>query len=110
MGMRLSRITVALVALVTAACPYDHLLTGTGGIAIGGGGGGSTGPNSLAFTVQPSDATQGNIITPAIQVLVRDSLGIPDSAFTGAVTMSISLNPVGGRLSGTLSITPVNGT
>src|SRR5712691_9582521 len=109
MDMKLSCVTVALAALVTAACPYDHLLTSNGGLAIGGGGGGGSGPDALAFTVQPSNATAGNIITPAIQVLVRDSLGRPDSAFAGTITMSISVNPVGGRLSGTLSIAPVNG-
>ena len=109
MGMKLSWVTVAVAALLTAACPYDHLLTSNGGIAIGGGGGGGSGPDALAFTVQPSSATQGNIITPAIQVLVRDSLGIPDSVFAGSITMSISVNPVGGRLSGTLSVAPVNG-
>jgi len=108
MGMRLSYMTVAVAALLTAACPYDHLLTSNRGIAIGGGGG--TGPDALGFTVQPSNATAGNIITPAIQVLVRDSLGLPDSAFAGNITMSISVNPVGGRLSGTLSVAPVNGT
>ncbi len=109
MGMRLSYMAVAVAALLTAACPYDHLLTSNRGFAIGGGGGGGTGPDALAFTVQPSNATAGNIITPAIQVLVRDSLGLPDSAFAGAITMSISVNPVGGRLSGTLSVAPVNG-
>src|SRR5213079_2778422 len=98
---------IALTALVAAACPYDHLLTSNGGLAIGGGGGGGSGPDALAFTVQPSSATAGNIITPAIQVLVRDSLGLPDSAFAGTITMSISVNPVGGRLSGTLSVAPV---
>jgi hypothetical protein len=109
MGMKLSRGTVALVALLTAACPYDRLLTSNGGLAIGGGGGRGSGPDALAFTVQPSNATAGNIITPAIQVLVRDSLGRPDSTFAGSVSMGISVNPVGGRLSGTLSIAPVNG-
>ena len=109
MGMKLSYVTIAVAALLTVACPYDRLLTSNGGIAIGGGGGGGTGPDALSFLVQPSSATAGNIITPAIQVLVRDSLGIPDSAFAGTITMSISVNPVGGRLSGTLSVVPVNG-
>jgi hypothetical protein len=109
MGMRLSYVTAALAALLTAACPYDRLLTGNGGFAIGGGAGGGSGPDALAFTVQPSNATAGNIITPAIQVQVRDSLGLPDSAFAGSVTMGISVNPVGARLSGTLSIVPSNG-
>jgi len=109
MGMKLSCVSVAVAALLTAACPYDHLLTSNGGFAIGGGGGGGSGPDALAFTVQPSNATAGNIITPAIQVLVRDSLGLPDSTFAGSITMGISVNPVGGRLSGTLSVAPVNG-
>src|SRR3989449_10699198 len=109
MGMRLSYMTVAVAALLTAACPYDHLLTSNRGLAIGGGGGGGTGPDALAFTVQPSSATAGNIITPAIQVLVRDSLGRPDSAFAGNITMSISVNPGGGPVSGTLSVAPLNG-
>lgn len=109
MGMKLSYVTVAVAALLTVACPYDGRLTTNRGIAIGGGGGGGTGPDALSFLVQPSSATAGNIITPAIQVLVRDSLGIPDSAFVGTITMSISVNPVGGRLSGSLSVAPVNG-
>src|SRR4029077_6862399 len=100
MGMRLPYVTVAVAALLTAACPYDHLLTSNGGLAIGGGGGGGTGPDALARPVQPSNAIAGNILSPAIQVLVGDSLGIPDSAFAGTITMSISVNPVGGRLSG----------
>src|SRR5216684_7300484 len=109
MSKRLWGVTVVVTALVAVACPYDGRLTSNRGIAIGGGGGGGTGPAALAFTVQPSSATAGNIITPAIQVLVRDSLGIPDSAFAGTITMSISVNPVGGRLSGTLGVAPVNG-
>ena len=109
MSKRLWGVTVVLTALVTAACPYDGRLTSNRGIAIGGGGGGGTGPDALSFLVQPGSATAGNIITPAIQVVVRDSLGRPDSAFAGSITMSISVNPVGGRLSGTLSVAPVNG-
>ncbi len=109
MTKRLWGVTVVVTTLVTVACPYDGRLTSNRGLAIGGGGGGGTGPDALSFLVQPSSATAGNIITPAIQVLVRDSLGRPDSAFAGSITMSISVNPVGGRISGTLSIAPVNG-
>src|SRR5258705_20850 len=109
MAVKLSYATIAVAALLTAACPYDRLLTSSGGLAISGGGGGGTGPDALAFTVQPSNATAGDIITPAIQVLVRDSLGLPDSSFASSITLSISVNPVGGRVSGSLSVTPVNG-
>src|SRR5260221_4700747 len=99
MGMRLSGVAIALAALVTAACPYDHLLTSNGGVAIGGGGGGGTRPHPLAFTVQPSKATPGNIITPPIQVLVPDSLGLPDSSFSGSINTCMHLNALGGPLS-----------
>lgn len=109
MNLKLSGVAIVAAVLVTAACPYDRVLSSNGGIAISGGGGGSTGPDALAFIVQPSNATEGNIITPAIQVSVRDSLGLPDSAYVNAITISISINPVGGRLSGTLSVVPVNG-
>src|SRR5213593_2262784 len=108
MGMRLSLVTVALAWLVAAACPYDRLLPGNGGLAISGGGGGS-GPDALFFLVQPNDATAGNIITPAVQIAVLDSLGRPDSAYVNAVTLSFAVNRVGARLSGTLSVAPVNG-
>jgi len=109
MGMRFSFAVIALSALATVGCPYGDLLTSTnGGLAIAGGGGGGTGPDALRFTVQPSGATAGNIITPAIQVTVFDSLGVPDSAFTTPITIAIGVNPVGGNLTGTLSVTPVN--
>ncbi len=108
MGMRLSLVTVGLAALVAAACPYDRLLTSNGGLAISGGGGGS-GPDALFFLVQPNDATAGNIITPAIQIEVLDSLRRPDTAYVNAITMSFAVNNVGARLSGTLSVVPVNG-
>ena len=109
MGMRISFTVVALAALVTVGCPNPDLLTSRNrGIAISGGGGGGTGRNTLRFTVQPSQATAGNIITPAIQVTVFDSLGIPNSAFTSPILIAIGINPVGGNLSGTLSVTPVN--
>src|SRR2546425_12787799 len=107
--MGLSCRVVAVGARGRAAGPHDHLPRSKRGRAMGGGGGGGTGPDALAFTVQPSNATAGDIITPAIQVLVRDSLGVPDSTFAGSISMSISVNPVGGRLSGTLSVAPVNG-
>jgi len=109
MSMRLSRVAVALAALVTAACPYDGRLTSNRGIAISGGGGGGSGPDALFFLVQPSDATAGNIITPAVQIAVLDSLRRPDSAYSNSITMSFAVNNVGARLSGTLSVVPVNG-
>ena len=107
MGMRLTLVMVMLAAVVTVGCPYSDLITSNGGFAIAGGGGG-TGPDALRFIVQPSNAVAGNIITPAIQVQVLDSLGVPDSSFATPISISIGVNPVGGNLTGTVSVTPVN--
>lgn len=109
MGMRLPYVAVIFAVIVSAACPYSDVLTSNRGLAIGGGGGGGSGPDALSFTVQPSSANAGNIITPAIQVTVRDSLGAPDSLFASAISITLSTNPVGANLSGTLSIVPSNG-
>jgi len=106
--MRLSHAAVVLAALLSAACPYTDFLSSNHGLAIGGGGGSGSGPDALRF-LQPSTATAGDIITPAIQVQVLDSLGIPDSAFAGSISVTLSINPVGGNLSGGLSIVPSNG-
>jgi hypothetical protein len=107
--MRLERpyLLVALVASLTTACPYSDVLIGNNGFAISGGG--AAGSDALAFTVEPSSAVMGNIITPAIQVTVRDTLGNTDVAFTASITVSILLNPVGGNLGGTTIVNPVNG-
>ena len=109
MGGKLSYTTVMLAGLATVACPYSDLLSSRRGIAISGGGGGADGPNALSFNVQPSSANAGDIITPAVQVTVRDSLGAPDTSFALSITVAVSVNPVGGNLSGTRSIVPVNG-
>jgi len=107
MGVRLSYLGVLLAAVVTAGCPFSDRLLGNGGFAIAPGGG--SGSDALAFTVQPTTATAGNIITPAIQVTVQDTLGNPDSSFTGNVIIAIGTNLAGGSLSGTKSVVPANG-
>src|SRR5436190_8106611 len=104
--MRLRYASVALVVAGTVACPGPDLL-GNGGLNIGHSGGGTS--ELLAFRVQPSSVTEGSIMTPAIQVQVQDTLGNVDTSFTASVTVAIGTNPVGGRLSGTTSVTPVNG-
>ena len=97
---------MALVAAGTLACPGPELL-GNRGIAIGHTGG--TGTALLAFRVQPSNVTAGNIMTPTVQVQIQDTLGNVDTSFTASVTIAIGTNPVGASLSGTTSVAPVNG-
>src|SRR5207249_2037531 len=63
----------------------------------------------LAFSVQPSDATAGVSISPAVKVQVLDAFGnlVADSS---TVTVAISTNPAGGALSGTASVQASAGT
>ena len=92
-----SSIVLSLIALVITGCGDG---SGLIGIATGGGGGGQT-AQALAFFVQPNSSTAGQAISPAVEVVAKDSLGNTDSTFTGAVTVSLASNPAGGSLSGT---------
>ena len=105
----MGRIYVGLVLLVlgTTGCPQENLLI-TGTQSFGNSGGG-TGSANLVFTVEPNSAVRTQIITPAIQVTVHDSLGNVDTAFTASITISINLNPTGGNLSGGTTQPPVRG-
>src|SRR5439155_1569082 len=63
----------------------------------------------LVFTVQPSNATAGLAITPAVSVTAQDALGNTVSGFTGTVTVAIGTNPGGGTLAGSTSMAAVSG-
>src|SRR6266540_1597766 len=105
--MRLSNSNImrALITLVIGGCNTGSLLTGISG----GGGGGDNTPPVLSFFVQPNTANVGQAISPPVEVLARDSLGNPDSAFTGSITVSLASNSTGASLSGATARRPVNG-
>jgi len=63
----------------------------------------------LAFSVQPSNATAGAAISPAVQITVQDALGNPVTTATNSVTVAIQTNPGGSTLSGTTSVSAVAG-
>src|SRR6266566_506068 len=65
--------------------------------------------SQLAFTVQPSNATAGATITPAVRVTARDAQGNTATGFTGNVTVGLGANPGGGALSGTATVAAVGG-
>ncbi|HZI21526.1 MAG TPA: hypothetical protein VFD76_03390 [Gemmatimonadales bacterium] len=65
--------------------------------------------STFIFTVQPSTATAGAAITPAIQVSAQDVFGNTATGFTGTVTLAIGTNPAAGTLSGTTSVVAVGG-
>jgi hypothetical protein len=73
-------------------------LTGATSTTLGISAGAAT---TLAFTVQPSNATAGAAIAPAILVSARDAFGNAVASFTNNVTVAIATNPAGGVLSGT---------
>src|SRR3989454_4682277 len=63
----------------------------------------------LAFIVQPSNTVAGAAISPAVQVTALDAAGNPVPSFTGDVTVALGANPGGSALSGTTTVTAVNG-
>src|SRR5439155_544086 len=63
----------------------------------------------LAFGVQPSNTQVGVAITPAVTVTAVDASGNTVPGFTGAVSIAIDDNPVGGTLTGNAPVNAVNG-
>jgi len=84
--------------------------TGSGLVGTSGGDGGTgNGAAVLDFFVQPNTANVGQVISPPVEVVVRDSLGSIDSAFTATITIELASNSTGAALSGTTSVRPTNG-
>jgi hypothetical protein len=109
--MRLAQSSISgmLLALVISGC-FGGEGSGLVGISGGNGGnGGNGGTSSLGFFVQPNSANVGQTISPAVEIVVSDSLGGTDSSFTGSITISLASNPTGATLSGTTVRQPENG-
>jgi hypothetical protein len=101
-----SSLTRTLVTLVTSACIGGQ---GSGLVGIAGGNGSNGKPPVLGFFVQPNSANVGQIITPPVQIVARDSLGSVASTFSGSISISLASNPTGATLSGTKVRGAVNG-
>jgi hypothetical protein len=67
------------------------------------------GASQLVFSRNPTAATVGTPIAPAIQVTARDDQGDVETNFAGAVTVAIATNPGNASLSGTLTVGAVAG-
>lgn len=65
--------------------------------------------SQLAFTVQPGSAATGAAITPAVTVAATDQAGNTDTNYHAAVSVALGTNPGGGTLSGTTTVTAVDG-
>jgi hypothetical protein len=62
----------------------------------------------IVFSQQPGAATAGSIMS-TIQVSIEDATGAVVTTANNPITIAISNNPSGGTLSGTLTVSPVNG-
>src|SRR5438094_623203 len=63
----------------------------------------------LAFTAQPTNTVAGAIISPAVQVTALDPAGNAVPGFTGNVSVARGEDRGGRTLSGTTTVTAVNG-
>jgi len=88
------------------------------GIALAGCSGSTSGPvqptgvgpaAKVVFTVQPSNAVAGGVITPAVQVAIQDAQGNTVTTATTSITVAIGTNPASGTLSGTTTVAAVSG-
>jgi alpha-tubulin suppressor-like RCC1 family protein len=66
-------------------------------------------PAQLGFLTQPSSALSQALISPAVQVVVRDAAGNLVSTATNSITMAMGANPGGGNLSGATSVAASGG-
>ena len=66
-------------------------------------------PAKLAFATQPSSASAGGMITPAVTVSIEDAQGNVVTTATNQVTIAIGTNPSSGTLSGTATAAAVAG-
>ena len=63
----------------------------------------------LGFIQAPVNTSAGTTIAPAVRVAVQDGAGNTVTSATNAITVAIGTNPGGGSLSGTASVSAVNG-
>jgi len=100
-----------LIAFMRPRAAVAALLAGAAALACGKSATDPLPPGAaaakLSFTVQPSSATAGAGIAPA--VAIQDASGNTVTNATGAVTVALGANPGGGTLSGTTTVNPVNG-
>jgi hypothetical protein len=65
-------------------------------------------PTQLAFTVQPTAAAAGAIITPAVRIAAQGPSGATRTSYNGPITISLGTSG-GGSLSGTTTVAAVDG-
>src|SRR2546426_5515619 len=100
-----------LIAFMRPRAAVAALLAGAAALACGKSATDPLPPGAaaakLSFTVQPSSATAGAGIAPA--VAIQDASGNTATNASSAVTVALGANPGGGTLSGATTVNPVNG-
>ena len=66
-------------------------------------------PSKLAFSVSPGNSVQGQPLIPTVRVAILDVNNITVPNASNNVTVAIGINPSSGILSGTKTVTAVNG-
>jgi hypothetical protein len=90
---------------VTATDTATASITGSASVAVN-----PAAADHLVFLQQPTNTAARQTIAPAVKVAVVDQFGnVVTSDNSDTVTLSIGTNPSGGTLSGTLTVTVVNG-
>jgi hypothetical protein len=103
MGYRL--LIVLVSAGVAAGC--DPAAEGVFGVTPGG----AVSSTTLSFIVQPSTLRPATVMTPPVRVAIQNSTGatIPTASNNVTVTITPGTGTAGAVLSGTLTVTAVNG-
>jgi VCBS repeat-containing protein len=70
---------------------------------------GAGNPAKLAFTQPPVNTQAGATITPSVKVAIQDAGGNTVTSAQDPITLAIGSNPAAGTLSGTVTVTAVNG-
>jgi hypothetical protein len=90
---------------VTATDTSNASITGAATVTVS-----AAAASKLVFGQQPTTATPGTAITPAVTVRVLDAYGnLVSSDNTDVVALTLGTNPAGGTLAGTTSVTVSGG-
>ena len=95
--------SIAPLLIALSGCRLDDLVSGPAGASL---------PpiNRLAYVQQPGAAVAGAPFPTPVTVTVQDENGNPVASFTGAISVSLGINPGGATLSGTTTVNASGGT
>ncbi len=101
---RFSDLQVDLMGQYTLQATASALSVTSAGFSVAHGA-----PVSLVFTQQPTDASAGALIAPAVSLSVLDAAGNVATSYNGPITVGLQANAFGAVLSGVNTGVPVNG-